>query len=130
MIAVPILRSLAPWGLALTLILAVVVIDPEPARAHAAPPTEPMTPLDAWDAVRPMGLGIKIGNTLDNTTTWETGCGNPPITKQYVQARWPRTAFAPCACPWPGTRTRRMAASTPPSPRAWARSSTGSPVRA
>ncbi|HTP40215.1 MAG TPA: cellulase family glycosylhydrolase [Steroidobacteraceae bacterium] len=62
------------------------MIDPEPARAHAAPPTEPMTPLDAWDAVRPMGLGIKIGNTLDNTTTWETGCGNPPITKQYVQA--------------------------------------------
>ena len=33
-----------------------------------------------------MSPGINIGNTLDNTTIWETGWGNPPITKEYVQA--------------------------------------------
>ena len=42
--------------------------------AHAAP----MADLDAWDAAQQMGIGINIGNTLDNTTTWETGWGNPP----------------------------------------------------
>jgi len=29
--------------------------------------------------------GINIGNTLENTTAWETGWGQPPITKEYVQ---------------------------------------------
>ena len=33
-----------------------------------------------------MGVGVNIGNTLDNTTTWETGWGNPRITKEYVQS--------------------------------------------
>src|SRR5687768_15738295 len=33
-----------------------------------------------------MGIGINIGNTLDNTTQWETGWGNPRITKEYVQS--------------------------------------------
>ena len=33
-----------------------------------------------------MTPGINIGNTLENTTTWETGWGNPPITKEYVQS--------------------------------------------
>ena len=33
-----------------------------------------------------MSPGINIGNTLDNTTIWETGWGNPLITKEYVQA--------------------------------------------
>ena len=45
-----------------------------------------MTELDARDAVARMGLGINIGNTLDNTTTWETGWGNPRITKEYVES--------------------------------------------
>jgi endoglucanase len=43
-----------------------------------------MTELDAPNAVSRMGLGINIGNTLDNTTHWETGWGNPPITQEYV----------------------------------------------
>ncbi|HTU68369.1 MAG TPA: glycoside hydrolase family 5 protein [Steroidobacteraceae bacterium] len=42
--------------------------------------------LDAWTAARQMGIGVNIGNTLDNTTTWETGWGNPRITKAYVQS--------------------------------------------
>jgi endoglucanase len=50
--------------------------------AAAAP--APMTDLDAWSAARLMGVGANIGNTLDNTTTWETGWGNPRITREFV----------------------------------------------
>ena len=32
-----------------------------------------------------MGFGVNIGNTLENTTNWETGWGNPPITQAYVR---------------------------------------------
>jgi endoglucanase len=49
--------------------------------AHAAP----MADLDAWDAAKQMGIGVNIGNTLENTTRWETGWGSPPITKAYVE---------------------------------------------
>ncbi len=40
--------------------------------------------LDAWPASRLMGMGVNIGNTLENTTRWETGWGNPVITKEFV----------------------------------------------
>jgi endoglucanase len=43
-----------------------------------------MVELDAWAAVSLMSPGINIGNTLENTTAWETGWGNPPITKDFV----------------------------------------------
>ncbi len=33
-----------------------------------------------------MGVGVNIGNTLENTTSWETGWGNPRITKKYVES--------------------------------------------
>jgi endoglucanase len=60
------------------------------ASNEAAPPrekmTEKMTAVDAWGAVGLMTPGINIGNTLENTTRWETGWGNPPITRQYVQS--------------------------------------------
>ncbi|HYJ40944.1 MAG TPA: glycoside hydrolase family 5 protein [Steroidobacteraceae bacterium] len=42
--------------------------------------------LDAWTAAKLMGTGVNIGNTLENTTTWETGWGNPPITKKFVES--------------------------------------------
>src|SRR3954464_9188431 len=42
--------------------------------------------LKAWDAVGPMGFGVNIGNTLENTASWETGWGNPPITKEFVES--------------------------------------------
>jgi endoglucanase len=45
----------------------------------------PMADVTAWDAARQMGLGVNIGNTLDNTSTWETGWGNPRITKAYIE---------------------------------------------
>ena len=53
--------------------------------ASAAAP-EKLTELDAWAAVAQMAPGINIGNTLDNTTTWETGWGNPPITQGFVES--------------------------------------------
>jgi endoglucanase len=57
------------------------------ASGGAAPPAvEKMTPIDALSAVGQMTPGINIGNTLENTTHWETGWGNPPITHEYVQS--------------------------------------------
>lgn len=41
--------------------------------------------LDAWGAAKLMGVGVNIGNTLENTTTWETGWGNPRVTREYVE---------------------------------------------
>jgi endoglucanase len=56
--------------------------------AGAAPKATPekMAELDAWAAVNSMSPGINIGNTLENTTAWETGWGNPPITKEFVES--------------------------------------------
>jgi endoglucanase len=45
-----------------------------------------MAELDAWTAAARMAPGINIGNTLENTKQWETGWGNPPITREYVQS--------------------------------------------
>ena len=47
---------------------------------------EKMTDLNAWTAAGLMSPAINIGNTLENTTVWETGWGNPVITKEYVQS--------------------------------------------
>jgi endoglucanase len=47
---------------------------------------EKMTELDAWNAAIQMSPGINIGNTLENVTTWETGWGNPIITKDFVES--------------------------------------------
>jgi endoglucanase len=55
-----------------------------PARSNEA--AEKMTQLDAWTAAAQMSPGINIGNTLENTARWETGWGNPPITREYVQS--------------------------------------------
>jgi endoglucanase len=57
------------------------------ASEEAIPPAqEKMTLIDAWEAVGQMTPGINIGNTLENTVQWETGWGNPPITKEYIQS--------------------------------------------
>ncbi|HEU4779871.1 MAG TPA: glycoside hydrolase family 5 protein [Steroidobacteraceae bacterium] len=45
-----------------------------------------MKEIDAWVAAKLMGTGFNIGNTLENTTTWETGWGNPRISKKYVDS--------------------------------------------
>lgn len=46
----------------------------------------PAAELAAWDAAKQMGIGVNIGNTLENTTHWETGWGNPRITKEYIES--------------------------------------------
>ena len=50
------------------------------------PKLETLTEMDAWTASARMSPGINIGNTLDNTTQWETGWGNPLISKDYVES--------------------------------------------
>ncbi|HEX6637240.1 MAG TPA: glycoside hydrolase family 5 protein [Steroidobacteraceae bacterium] len=50
--------------------------------AAASPP---VADLDAWSASRLMGVGANIGNTLENTTHWETGWGNPRITRAFLE---------------------------------------------
>lgn len=52
----------------------------------ASKETVPMADIDAWTAASKMIPGTNIGNTLENTTTWETGWGNPLITREYVQS--------------------------------------------
>jgi len=71
--------------------LACLMPPPRPAvtvAAAAAGPSasETMTDLDAWTAAKRMIPGTNIGNTLENTTAWETGWGNPVITKKYVES--------------------------------------------
>lgn len=71
----------------LSAVTAMTLSAPVAAAAPAAEsgPVAPVTDLDAWGAAKLMGIGTNIGNTLDNTTTWETGWGNPRITKDYIQ---------------------------------------------
>jgi endoglucanase len=56
-----------------------------PASAGSAPAAA-VPDLDAWTASAGMGVGINIGNTLENTERWETGWGNPPITRELVES--------------------------------------------
>ncbi|WP_437532440.1 glycoside hydrolase family 5 protein [Sorangium sp. So ce726] len=42
------------------------------------------TPVDAAAMVPDMGIGANIGNTLENTTEWETGWGQPLITQTFI----------------------------------------------
>jgi endoglucanase len=42
-------------------------------------------PLDASALAKDMGFGTNIGNTLENTTTWETGWGQPLITREFIE---------------------------------------------
>lgn len=69
-------------------LLAAMLIASSPYLGAAAQPGVPVAQPDisAWDAVGGMGMGVNIGNTLENTTVWETGWGNPPITKEFVDS--------------------------------------------
>jgi endoglucanase len=57
-----------------------------PSQDGAEHAPEAAADVDAWTAVPLMSPGINIGNTLENTTSWETGWGNPRITKGYVES--------------------------------------------
>ena len=41
-------------------------------------------PVSASKMVAAMGFGVNIGNTFDNTTTWETGWGEPLVTQAFI----------------------------------------------
>ena len=41
-------------------------------------------PVDAKALVKALGVGTNIGNTLENTVTWETGWGQPLITQAFI----------------------------------------------
>ena len=79
-------------GIALAVLLPLGCLTPPPRSGAVASPgtgastrAEPMDELDAWTAASRMSPGINIGNTLENTTQWETGWGNPPITRGFVE---------------------------------------------
>ena len=40
--------------------------------------------VDAQAMVDDLGFGANIGNTLENTTEWETGWGQPAITREFI----------------------------------------------
>jgi endoglucanase len=91
------MRSPRRWPVLLALAVALApaaCLRPPPrpsatvATANPAipPQLEKFTELDAWSAAARMSPAINIGNTLENTTVWETGWGNPLITREYVQA--------------------------------------------
>lgn len=40
--------------------------------------------VDARALVKALGFGTNIGNTLENTATWETGWGQPLITQAFI----------------------------------------------
>ena len=42
------------------------------------------SPVDAEAMAKAMGFGANIGNTLENTATWETGWGQPLITQAFI----------------------------------------------
>lgn len=52
--------------------------------AGAAGSASPADVVDATAVIAAMGFGTNIGNTLENTTTWETGWGQPMISKAYI----------------------------------------------
>lgn len=41
-------------------------------------------PVDAFPMAKGMGFGANIGNTPENTKTWETGWGQPRITRTFI----------------------------------------------
>jgi endoglucanase len=41
-------------------------------------------PVDARALVKALGFGTNIGNTLENTATWETGWSQPLITQAFI----------------------------------------------
>jgi endoglucanase len=43
------------------------------------------SPVDAAALAKAMGFGANIGNTLENTTMWETGWGQPMISQAFIE---------------------------------------------
>lgn len=54
------------------------------AGSAGAPNGGAATTVDATKMAVAMGFGANIGNTLENTTSWETGWGQPLITQAFI----------------------------------------------
>ncbi len=70
----------------LTLLLLSLTTSAPPDPKPTPRPLEKVTDLSAATAALQMSPGINIGNTLENTTHWETGWGAPPVTQEYIQS--------------------------------------------
>ena len=79
-------RLLKSFAAALLAFMPAVSAAAQSAPLSVAEASEPSSDLTAWNAARLMGTGVNIGNTFDNTAAWETGWGNPPITKQFIDS--------------------------------------------
>jgi len=55
-------------------------------KVFSSPYQETMKEIKAFDLAKVMGLGINLGNTLENTSSWETGWGQPHINQDLIQA--------------------------------------------
>lgn len=60
--------------------LAMACRDPVDPDGPDVPATDTAAAIMAAD----MGVGVNIGNTLENTYIWETGWGQPLITREYI----------------------------------------------
>ena len=80
------LRALLVHALKASAILAFSAANLGSAAFAAQGNAAAATDLDAWAAAKAMGIGVNIGNTLENTTSWETGWGNPLITRNFIQS--------------------------------------------
>ncbi len=67
-------------------LLFVAPISIHAAEAPTVNTNQPIKPLDASAAVGLMTPGINIGNTFDSTGAWETGWGQPLVTKEFIQS--------------------------------------------
>lgn len=56
----------------------------ETSTANDSSTLPPEPEVDAFALAGEMGVGTNIGNTLENTTEWETGWGQPLITREFI----------------------------------------------
>src|SRR3954451_12768994 len=83
-------RRGSSWAMALLAVLTMIGGLVPYATAEAAPASQTAAAdLDAGSAAKAMGLGVNIGNTLENTASGQPGGVNPPRTKEYLQTLKP-----------------------------------------
>jgi endoglucanase len=58
----------------------------QPLACLTPPPLNTPDTATSKAAVSLISPSINIGNTLENITSWETGWGNPPISKEFIES--------------------------------------------
>ena len=114
------------------MVLLAVLIDDRVAGLRPRPHRQPVataTDLDAWTAAKAMGIGVNIGNTLENTADLGDRLGESAHHQGVRPEPGQRSASRSSACRWPGTPTPHDGRIEPRQDEARrARSSTGSPA--